>query len=768
MKSYIIQITIIAILFAANTVAVQAQRTTDANITGHVLNKRTQEHLPFVSIAVKGTTVGAITDATGHFRIINAPVGTFTITASYIGYESQEIEINLERGRTIEVNFELTESAFLLDQVVVSASKSEVNRKEAVSVVSVFTPKIFEVTNSAFLADGLNFQPGLRIENSCQNCGFPQLRINGLEGPYTQILIDSRPINSALAGVYGLEHIPVNMVDRVEVVRGGGSALFGSSAVAGAVNIITKEPLTSSFSVSNTSNFIYGNTPDIVTNLNASIVSDNYRSGVTLFGSSRNRDPFFHYADEDKEFSHIGKIDLKSIGFRGYYKLNHNHKLTFEYHAIDEFRRGGNNFGRPPHEADIAEQTNHIIHSGGLKYDIFFKDPKHALQIYSSAQTIDRESYYGTGQDPNAYGNTQDLSLTSGSQYTYRANNLLFMPATFIGGVEYSHNALKDEMVGYNRVIDQKIGIYSVFAQNEWRNQTASILLGGRLDKHTMIDNLVFSPRISARYAPKSWLNLRGSYSGGYRGPQAYDEDLHVTAVGGGVSLITLADDLKPEKSQSVTFSSEFSKVSPKASFLFLAEGFYTKLDNVFVLEIESGSEEDGNLHLVRQNGSGAVVAGVNMEANLATLTGFQINSGFTLQSSLYNEEEEWSETAEPQREMFRSPKTYGYITVSGTAWRNLDLSLSGTYTGSMYVQRFAGFVKEDEAFKTPAFFDLSGRIAYNFRLGDNVALQLSGGIKNIFNSFQKEFDRGEDRDAGFLYGPTLPRTIFFGVKLSL
>ena len=764
MKLHIIKNIIIAILFAANIVAIQAQKTTDSHIVGHVLDKNTQEHLPFVSISIKGTTTGVATDASGHYRINNFPIGTYTIVASYLGYESQEIEINMERGKTKEINFELKESLFLLNQVVVSASRNEVNRREAASIVNVITPKIFGITNSVCLAEGLNFLPGLRIENNCQNCGFPQLRINGLEGPYTQILMDSRPINSALAGVYGLEHIPVNMVDRVEVVRGGASALFGSNAIGGTVNIITKEPLTNSFAVSNTSSWIYGETPDITTNLNASIISDNNAAGITLFASARQRAPFDYNGDG---FSEIGKINLKNIGFRGFYRTGYNSKLTLEYHTIDEFRRGGNNFGRPPHESDITEQTDHTIHSGGFKYDIFLKDAKHVIQLYSSLQHIDRESYYGAGRNPNAYGNTQDFSIVSGSQYTLRMNQFLFLPATFIGGVEYSHNSLNDEMLGYDRVIDQKIDIYSLFAQNEWSNETASLLLGGRLDKHNMIDNPIVSPRISARYAPVSWLNLRTGYAAGYRGPQAYDEDLHVTAVGGGVALIHVAEDLKPEKSHTFTFSAEFSKMLSKTAFSFLVEGFYTSLDNVFVIE-ETGRDADENLILERTNGSGAVVAGVNLEANLVASKNFQINSGFTIQSSKYKKPEQWSETVEPQRKMFRSPSNYGYLTTTYSPKKQIDVSLSGTYTGNMLVQHFAGYIPEDAEVKTPVFFDLNCKIAYNFVLKDNTVLQLNAGMKNIFNSYQKDFDKGEFRDAGYIYGPTLPRTIFVGIKFSI
>ena len=763
MNKYIIILLNLAILIATNTTT-YAQKTTDANIIGHVLNKKTQEHISYVTIGIKGTTIGTVSDATGHYHMNHMPEGTFTIVASLMGYESQEIEIVTQKGKTLEINFELEEKSLLLEQVVISASKDEVNRKEAATIVNVVTVKTFENTNSVCLADGLNFQPGLRIENNCQNCGFPQLRINGLEGPYTQVLVDSRAINSALAGVYGLEHIPVNMIDRVEVVRGGGSALFGSSAVGGTVNIITREPRTNSLTISNNSQLIYGKAPDISTNLNASIISNNNKAGVTLFASARQRAPF----DYDNDgFSEIGKLNMKSIGFRGFFRTTNNSKLSLEYHTIDEFRRGGNNFSRPPHEADIAEQTKHIIHSGGLKYDIFFKDAKHALQIYTSLQHIGRESYYGAGKNPDAYGNTKDLSLVAGSQYTLRMKKFLFMPATFIAGVEYSYNTLKDEMLGYNRVINQTIGIYSVFAQNEWSNRRFTLLIGGRMDKHTMIANPIVSPRISARYAPISWLNLRASYASGYRGPQAFDEDLHITAVGQGVALIFVDPNLKPEKSHSVNFSVEFNKSWSKTAFLFLAEGFYTILNHVFLLE-ETGTDNEGNLILERKNGSGATVAGINLEANVIPLKEMQINIGFTVQSSLYKKPERWSEDVTPQRKMFRAPSNYGYITAIYSPIKALDISLSGIYTGKMLVQHFAGYIPIDTEVETPAFFDLNLKIAYNFKLKENIILQLNAGLKNIFNSYQKDFDKGEFRDAGYFYGPSLPRTVFFGVKFMM
>ncbi|MBN2893191.1 MAG: TonB-dependent receptor, partial [Bacteroidales bacterium] len=180
-----------------------SQKKTDANVIGHIINKTTGEHVSFCNITIKNTTIGTATDATGHYFLKNLPEGNFIITASCIGYSPVEKQILLTSGKTIEVNFEIEEDQIQLESVVVSANRNEVNRKEAPTIVNIISPKIFENTNSVCLAQGLNFQPGLRVETNCQNCGFQQVRINGLDGSYSQILIDSRPIFSSLAGVYG-------------------------------------------------------------------------------------------------------------------------------------------------------------------------------------------------------------------------------------------------------------------------------------------------------------------------------------------------------------------------------------------------------------------------------------------------------------------------------------------------------------------------------------------------------------------------------------
>ncbi|MGC9375041.1 MAG: TonB-dependent receptor [Bacteroidales bacterium] len=743
-----------------------AQKKTDANINGHVINKTSKEHIPYINVSLKGTTIGTTTDATGHYYLKNLPVGEFSIIASGVGYKTTEQQIILVAGKTIEVNFEIEEDQIMLEGVVVSANRNETNRKEAPTIVNIISPKVFENTNSVCLAQGLNFQPGLRVETNCQNCGFQQVRINGLDGPYSQILIDSRPIFSSLAGVYGIEQIPANMIERVEVVRGGGSALFGSNAIAGTINIITKEPITNSVTLSNNTSLIYGKKTDINTTLNASVVSDDYKTGIMIFGSTRQRSPFDYDGDE---FTEIGKINAKNIGFRGFYKTSNISKLIIEYHNMGEFRRGGNNLDSPPHKADITEQIEHNINTGGIKYDIFSKNNKHRFNIYSSAQKIDRKSYYGAQKDPNAYGSTNDKTFVAGMQYTYSMDMLLFMPAQLTMGTEYSTNEMIDKMLGYGRIINQAVNTKSAFLQNEWKNKKISILLGGRFDKHNLIKSPIISPRLNFRYNPNELLSLRASYSSGFRAPQAFDEDLHVTAVGGNVALIRLSPDLKTEKSQSYSASADFYKTFGQVQTNLLIEGFSTKLDNVFVLE-EIGTDSSGNIMLERRNGSGAVVQGINVEGKIVPTKKIQFQFGITFQKNEYKENQIWSDNENliPHKKMFRSPDNYGYLTANYQVVKNFNVSLSGTYTGSMLVQHFAGYVAEDTEKKTPDFYDMNIKLSYDFKINSSATLQLNTGVKNIFNSYQNDFDKGEFRDAGYVYGPALPRTFFFGLKVII
>ena len=385
--------------------------------------------------------------------------------------------------------------------------------------------------------------------------------------------------------------------------------------------------------------------------VNASLVTDDQKMGLALFGQNRERSGYDHDGDG---YTELPKLENQTVGFRSYIKTSTYSKLTFEYHHLEEFRRGGDMLDRPAHEANIAEQTEHSINTGGLKFDYFSPNEKHRLGVYASAQHIKRDSYYGGGQDLNAYGATTDLTWVAGTQYGFHFDRCLFMPADLTAGLEYNQDNLKDNMWGYKRYTDQEVRIVSAFAQNEWKNDQWSFLIGGRLDKHNLLDHPVFSPRVNLRYNPTENINLRASYSFGFRAPQAFDEDLHIANVGGNVSMIKLADDLKEEKSQSLSLSADMYHSWGDWQGNLLVEGFYTDLSDVFALT--DLGVENGVLMIERGNEKGATVYGLTVEGKLAWRNIWQLQAGVTLQKAEYKEARSWSDAGDVACSVHRMP----------------------------------------------------------------------------------------------------------------
>lgn len=716
---------------------------TDAHIVGHVIDATTGEHVPGVSLFIKGTTIGTVTDQTGHYRLMDMPLGTKTLVMKAVGYKTQEKEIALKKGTTQEVNFFLEEDIAALDAVVVSANRTETTRRLAPTLVNVIDAKVFSASNSNNLAQGIIFQPGVRVENNCQNCGFNQVRINGMEGRYTQILIDSRPIMSALAGVYGLEQIPTNMIERVEVVRGGGSALYGSSAIAGVLNIITKEPMQNSFMVNESLGFTGMKKLDNNLSFNGSIVSDDQRAGAMFFGQMRKRNAW----DKDGDgFSELGEIDARSLGTHLFLRTSDYSRLTAEVHGLQEDRRGGDHVDDawPEHVVGVAEATRHSVYSGNLKYDLRSADSKHHFQAYASAQLVGRKSYYGgigdlgnwgTLGNPvpkesygENYGVTKGKTYMGGAQYSYNFDKFLFMPAQVLVGAEYTRDMLNDIMpirswtadnTGKSSLypeLDQRINNWSQFAQVEWKNKQWSILAGVRVDEHSEVDDIIVSPRATVRFNPIEDINLRATYAKGFRAPQVFDEDLHVAVVGGESQKIKNAANLKPEISHAFSLSADVYHRFGEVQTNLLVEGFYNRLKDAFNTEIDQPQPNDGILHKTRVNSNGAKIVGANIEAKLAYRR-IQLQAGLTLTSSQFDEAEEWGERTvltsgdvpaadganfkqelndngnqeyvnegQSDRAMTRTPNAYGYFTFGWNPFNPLTVSLTGTFTGKMKV----------------------------------------------------------------------------------
>lgn len=745
------------------------------------------ENIPFANVALLGTTIGTAADAQGNFQLINVPAGNQTVVFSAIGYKPVQKQFMLKSGESASFTIELDVDHIGIGQVVVSANRNAKSRKDAASIVNSLNPKLFERMQSVTLSEGLNFAPGLRMENNCQNCGFSQVRMNGLEGPYSQILINSRPVFSGLAGVYGLELIPVNMIERVEVIRGGGSAMFGSNAIAGTINLITKDPVSSSFSIASS----YGSTgtgyatsaiaPDYNLNLNGSFVTEDNSSGLSFYGFQRVRNPFD--ANNDG-YSELSSIENTTLGARVFQRTGSRGKLSLDYFNINEFRRGGNLFELPLHQADIAESTDHVINSGSLHFDQLF-NVADKFTTWISSVWVDRGSYYGANQDLSAYGQTDDFSISSGVQYLKNIPRLLFAPATLTAGAEWSYNRLRDKKLGYydfdtemnqpnTKVADQRIHSEAVFMQGEWIMKPVTLIAGVRYDLYDIDDLLwntgsvngnVVSPRVSLLCDISDELQFRTAFAKGFRAPQIFDEDLHIETSGARQVLHRNDEDLKQETSNSYTVSLDYTRESLFSQYQFLIEGFLTQLNNPFSNDYGQ-PDENGVVVYTRMNAQdGATVKGVNLEANLAPSRKIQMQSGFTLQKSTYAAPQEFGE-----RRFFRSPSGYGYMSLTLQPHTKFTISGTGTYTGSMLIPYFGPRLQNPEEgilVWTSSFFDASLKVTYDIPVNKTVKIQVNGGVKNIFNSYQDDFDTGINRDPAYMYGPGSPRSVYLGLKFG-
>lgn len=755
--------------------------------------------LPYAQVAIPALQLGSVADGEGRFTLADVPSGSHELVVKMLGYVQETQKVTVDKGQVSELEFSLRPDLLQLEEVVITGTRSPIQVHRAPVVVSRIGSKMLENTQSLSLAEGLHFTPGLRMETNCQNCGFTQVRMNGLEGPYSQILINGRPVFSALAGVYGLEMLPANMIERVEVVRGGGSVMYGGNAIAGTVNIITRTPSENAIEVGFNQSFTDAKIPDFTFSASGSVVSDDLMKGITFFGFHRDRQPWDANSDG---LSELTLMQNHTFGADAFWNPDYQSKIRLNLYTMSEFRRGGSDFERPPHQSALAEQLQHRLFGGQLSYERESQNEKHRFAAYTSFQQVARSSYYGAGGRIlapgdsltatdllaiNAYGESDDISLVGGLQYAWQITPALLATA----GSEIQYNAVTDAMPGYARSIDQQVTTWGNYAQLKWKPvRKITLVAGGRYDQvdidgsyllgeNQLNDRNTFRvpvPRLSAMAELTPDLRLRASFAQGYRAPQAFDEDLHIETVGGAARFTQLSPDLETERSDSFTASANYARTSKNHQISLLAEYFYTALQNPF---INSGQQElpDGTAIIFKRNGDAAWVQGVNIEASFAWGRGFVFQSGATIQNARYKEEEVlWSPVDDTDsrpptttRRLLRTPDVYGFYNFSFNPFAAMGVSFSGVLTGPMNVAHVIDPETEFTVIKeTPVFFEQHIRLTYDIKLSEQWVMQCHAGVKNLFNSFQQDFDAGLLRDADYVYGPAMPRSVFFGIKLRL
>lgn len=669
-----------------------------------------------------------------------------------------------------------------LDALVVTGTRTAQQVRDVPVRTELLSSEDLRPIAPRTFADTLEYITGVRIENDCQNCNFAQIRLLGLEGGYSQVLVDGQPLISALASVYAVEQLPASLIDRVEVVKGGGSALYGPGSIGGVVNLIPRTPTRNGLRVTTLAEDIKGTNISskspgfsFSTSIQADLVLDRTQTAVTIYGQGDRSLPLDLTGDGYselgfKELSAGGaRIDQLFASVRGRLVVDLNHSF--------ENRRGGNRIDSFESDADVAESIQSTRSTGSISWTQVLGEHFDYRLGVSHARTS-RDSYYGSGRDPNAFGSTKDPLTVFDTQFNHALGN-----HTLSWGVQRNEEHLTDVQPAYSRQTDSRYVNTGVFLQDEWAiTKSFDLLFGARGDDTNQMDKKVVSPRVALRWAPVHDWTFRASFASGFRAPQVFDEDLHVTQVGGTGAIILNDPSLTEERAQSLNFEVQRELHALGANWLFEGNVFHTRIKNSFILEEDTAASNSDETVFIRRNGGGSRIYG--LEANVGAVFGrrLRVSGGYVIQRSLYDSAQSPLDGVSSRR-LQRTPDEYAQCVLdTATPIKNVRAFVGLKYTGPMEVPHAVPdaadvpvdypwtYGDKNSITRSKRFWVLDASCSYStpfewFKREAELTLRL--GVRNLLNSYQSDFDQGEFRDSAYVYGPRQPRSFFVSTEFA-
>ncbi|MEY4885161.1 MAG: hypothetical protein RL151_470 [Bacteroidota bacterium] len=663
----------------------------------------------------------------------------------------------------------------LMQEVVVTATRTLRRKIDAPVLSSVMDRRSIASLPVCALSDALSFQPGLRVEVNCQTCQYSQVRMNGLAGGYTQILFNGRPLFSGLMSLYGLEQIPAEWIERIEVVRGGGSSLYGMSAIGGTVNVMTRVPERDALTLHSQYQRIGGTADEFRAGALASIISRSRKAGVSLIYDHRRRDAWDAQGDGFSEMPTL-RSDMLSAG--GWWKPSDRLSVDVSLSRLGEHRYGGDLSAVRPEAAAQAEDRDHRTWMGTLSAQWQAEDGKTRIQGYMGWQRLGRRHFTGVmPEDPAAqllylkappFGGSLSQTTQSGWQLDRRLHREGQGRHWLTLGMEYLHEQVADSIPAYTYLVNQQVQDLGMFLQSDWELRPwLTLLTGVRADLHSRLPGrLPISPRLSMLLKTGDFGRIRLSYGEGFRAPQVFDADLHMAFAGGGVSRAFLAAGLRPERGRSFSVSYDADFANERRIFGYTFDFFHTRLRDVFNT-VNIGQDQVGVV-FEKRNGAGAMVYGVNAEFRINLNRKIEWESGFTWQRSQLDEPIEPAPGLSAERRFLRTPELYGFARLDWSPFGRWKLGISQVMTGSMRVLHLAGGagILKDRVVDAPAFLEHHVRLSRTDKLiRDRIQLETFIGVRNLTDARQRDFDLGPHRDSNYVYGPGTPRSFFMGIR---
>jgi outer membrane receptor for ferrienterochelin and colicins len=671
-----------------------------AQLKGVVTSKG--EPVPFANVLIEGTTTGTSTTEDGNF-VLERPAGKFTLVISGIGYKTLRKEIT---ATTTSVQLELTEDVAELEAVVVTGTMKEVTKMNSPIPVEVFAPSFFLKNPTPNIFEALSLVNGVQPQINCNVCNTGDIHINGLEGPYTMILIDGMPIVSSLATVYGLSGIPNSLVKRMEIVKGPASTLYGSEAVGGVINIITKEPgSVPKFKVDAFGTSVGEYNLDVASGLKVKKASTLF--GVNYFNYNQKRDI---NNDNFTDVTLQNRISLFNK-WSFYRPSGKNFSLAGRY--VNENRWGGELQWTDQHRGSDQIYGESIYTNRAELIGNYQLNTKTPAYIDYSYNYHLQDSYYGVVK----YYAKQHVAFTQlrVNKNFGRHDLLAGIPMRFI---HYDDNTVGTANAGVNQ--PDVTFLPGIFVQDEIEVTSRFTTLAGlRYDRHNVHGN-IFTPRLSFKFSPNASNTFRLTGGSGYRVVNLFTED-HAALTGS--REVEIRNDLKPEQSWNVNLNYARNIILNEGFVNFDASLFYTYFTNKIVGDFLTDADK-----IIYDNLNGyAISRGLTVNTDMAFANGLKIISGVTWMD-VYQIQNEVSELKIPQ---LQAPKFSGTFTVSYTTPK---LGITYDLTGRVYGPMHLPVVENDfRAAMSPWFGLLNVQVSKAF---NNV--EVYAGVKNLLNFIPK------------------------------
>ncbi|NBD37098.1 MAG: TonB-dependent receptor, partial [Verrucomicrobia bacterium] len=603
-----------------------------------------------------------------------------------------------------ETNGPVTE----LDEYVVTGTRTERLISEAPVKTELVMAGEMEAYNVSSFRDALKMIPTARFENDCQNCALNQIQLLGLGTEYTAILFEGAPLYSGLAKVYGADLFPAIFIDRMEIVKGGSSVLYGPEAMAGVVNLITTEPRFSGAKTTVNLSSLRGDATEWETSFRGDYVDPDNRFSLRGYGYWQDREGLDLTTDG---FTEIPQFENKVAGLQGWWHAGEEATLRANYQYMDQAHRGGDQLDLPEEQARVAESLEHDLHLANLEWKQRVNDHFN-YELQASYVFIERRSFYGARADneQRAYeeagftgevtedfiaGNQAAINEVARRVWGLTENHVYYADAqfnhplnrhTFSYGLQYRYEDLLDGSL-YDQAntptTEDSFSNLGVFLQDQWEvSRRLELVPGIRIDRHDNVEGEVLSPRLAARYFAGDEWTLRGSWSTGFNAPGAFNEDKHIGVNNGGAIFLVNEPGLEEESSQTFSLGAEFQPGALDRALILHSQIHYTLLEDTFDIDDSGEISGDPNLWL-RVNGPDATVAVWENNLSWRLDRHLRLDAGVSYVDAAFDEAIE-RVTGLTTDEFLKRPDWTGHL---GLSYQNHDLFDAHallTYTGSM------------------------------------------------------------------------------------